>query len=96
MKRSLRDITGNKEPEGTQNPNQPIQGIPGISTEDIQSALSQYSSMSEGQLINELLSMRSRGDITDAQLYQFANAVSPMLNDEMKQKLGQILSMMGK
>ena len=52
MKRSLRDITGNKEPEGTQNPNQPIQGIPGISTEDIQSALSQYSSMSEGQLVN--------------------------------------------
>ena len=42
MKRSLRDITGNKEPEGTQNPNQPIQGILGISTEDIQSALSQY------------------------------------------------------
>lgn len=64
--------------------------------EHMKNNVSQYEGKSEQELLKEVqrLAMKGRqqGELNNASLDSFANMLSPMLNDEQKKRLGDIIS----
>jgi hypothetical protein len=56
---------------------------------------SKYQKAGEGQLItdiiNNVIEQKARGQLTNEQLMQFAKRVSPLLNNEQKERLNGLL-----
>ncbi|MBO4563272.1 MAG: hypothetical protein J5772_06650 [Clostridia bacterium] len=88
MKRSLRDSIAKKEPAEAG----PERNNVGRSVNEL---MNEYSGMSENELMRELIAATSRqkaeGSFDSAALQKGVSTILPMLNEEQKRKLYDIL-----
>lgn len=63
--------------------------------EEMKALAAKYQREGEGQLVkdivNSVLEQKAMGKLTNEQLVEFANRVSPLLNAEQKSRLGALL-----
>lgn len=67
------------------------------SQEYMKSKIEEYSNYSQDRLINDFIKMtiekKKRGELTDKELNNLKNTISPMLNNEQKETLERLLQM---
>ena len=72
----------------------------GTSENDIRKTAEKYGKKSDDELLKDILQManqgRSEGTLSDSALSEFARKVSPMLNEEQRRRLEQVLNMIKK
>ena len=65
--------------------------------DDLQKIIDEYSGLSEDRLMSEFLKLtlekKRRGELSNSELEVLRNTLMPMLNNEQKIKLNQILEM---
>lgn len=70
------------------------------SQDDIRKTAEKYGKKSDEELLNDILSLanqeRSKGALSDESLNAFARKLSPMLNEEQRQRLDQVLNLLKK
>lgn len=99
MKKSLRSIaldkSNNEEPAMK---SEASNNIESFHNTDVEGLLSQYSVLSEAQLMNELLAVTSRqkaeGSFDPDALMRGMNAIAPMLTEEQRRRLNDIAGML--
>jgi len=69
-----------------------------VDKEDIKKTAEQYASKSEDQLLSDIVKMananKASGELTDDKLLDFEKRVAPMLNNEQRARLHNVIKML--
>ena len=84
-----------KQQPKQQGAHEPSTGDYSKKLEEMKALAAKYQREGEGQLVkdivNSVLEQKAMGKLTNEQLVEFANRVSPLLNAEQKSRLGALL-----
>ena len=99
MKRDIKNFSSQKEhtsnPSITQAAERIARQMDPAQLEQFQDVIGQYSGKSEQELMNELLRAKQSGAISASSLIGAAQSILPMLNDNQRGKLSEVLSQLG-
>ena len=95
MKRDLRSIaSGNGGDTFERNDDVSFGGVDDPSKERIDGVIKEYSYKSHSELIRELTDKKLSGEFSEEDMASFAAQISPMLNNDQKARMNEIINML--
>jgi hypothetical protein len=94
MKKDLRSMAAKKAAQTQSGPGS--KDIPPEQMRQFSQTAEKYQGMSEQQLMNELMKQKANGAVTPEALDRLASVAGPMLDDQQKKKLRELMRMMKK